>query len=228
MFLYPSFVSVIDACCSRECAVPFSKIIVDHVVVELKMICSLLFLFQIQTDVYNVVIRLTGMTMRLWNYVSTFSNLSGERLHQIYSKLRQEQDEEAGVGPSHVNGSTPGPIGRDGDPNYFPPFPRQFDRQRGYKNMSNYQITEPVQKGGLDTGKFEAWKRRRRAETENHFQVQPPALRPMNNGSRLPDPNSLGILGAGPSDNRHFGGAKPFRMRQAGVPPRQGFPSGVK
>lgn len=168
------------------------------------------------------------MTMRLWNYVSTFSNLSGERLHQIYSKLRQEQDEEAGVGPSHVNGSTPGPIGRDGDPNYFPPFPQQFDRQRGYKNMSNYQITEPVQKGGLDTGKFEAWKRRRRAETENHFQVQPPALRPMNNGSRLPDPNSLGILGAGPSDNRHFGGAKPFRMRQAGVPPRQGFPSGVK
>jgi hypothetical protein len=156
VFLYPSFVSVIDARCSRECAVPFSKIIVDHVVVELKMICSLLFLFQIQTDVYNVVIRLTGMTMRLWNYVSTFSNLSGERLHQIYSKLRQEQDEEAGVGPSHVNGSTPGPIGRDGDPNYFPPFPRQFDRQRGYKNMSNYQITEPVQKGGLDS--FVPWR----------------------------------------------------------------------
>ncbi|XWS28344.1 hypothetical protein CRYUN_Cryun25bG0060400 [Craigia yunnanensis] len=37
------------------------------------------------------------MTMRLWNYVSTFSNLSGERLHQIYSKLKQEQEEEGGV-----------------------------------------------------------------------------------------------------------------------------------
>ncbi|KAJ7012717.1 chromodomain-helicase-DNA-binding protein 1-like [Populus alba x Populus x berolinensis] len=41
------------------------------------------------------------MTMRLWKYVSTFSNLSGERLRQIYSKLKQEQEEDAGVGPSH-------------------------------------------------------------------------------------------------------------------------------
>lgn len=167
------------------------------------------------------------MTMRLWNYVSTFSNLSGERLHQIYSKLRQEQDEEGAVGPSHVNGSTHGPIGQDGDPNYFPPFHRQFERTRGLKNMSNYQVSEPVVKG-LDTGKFEAWKRRRRAETDNHIQVQPPALRPMSNGARVADPNSLGILGAGPSDNRHLGGEKPFRMRQTGFPPRQGFSSGIK
>lgn len=167
------------------------------------------------------------MTMRLWNYVSTFSNLSGERLHQIYSKLRQEQDEEGAVGPSHVNGSTHGPIGQDGDPNYFPPFPRQFERTRGLKNMSNYQVSEPVVKG-LDTGKFEAWKRRRRAETDNHIQVQPPTLRPMSNGARVADPNSLGILGAGPSDNRHLGGEKPFRMRQTGFPPRQGFSSGIK
>ncbi|XP_030959800.1 protein CHROMATIN REMODELING 5 isoform X2 [Quercus lobata] len=167
------------------------------------------------------------MTMRLWNYVSTFSNLSGERLHQIYSKLRQEQDEEGAVGPSHVNGSTHGPIGQDGDPNYFPPFHRQFERTRGFKNMSNSQVSEPVVKG-FDTGKFEAWKRRRRAETDNHIQVQPPALRPMSNGARVADPNSLGILGAGPSDNRHLGGEKPFRMRQTGFPPRQGFSSGIK
>ncbi|KAM7273611.1 hypothetical protein ACFE04_028275 [Oxalis oulophora] len=40
------------------------------------------------------------MTMRLWKYVSTFSNLSGEGLHQIYSKLKKEL-EEPGVGPSH-------------------------------------------------------------------------------------------------------------------------------
>jgi len=174
-----------------------------------------------------VVIQFSGMTMRLWNYVSTFSNLSGERLHQIYSKLRQEQDEEGAVGPSHVNGSTHGPIGQDGDPNYFPPFHRQFERTRGFKNMSNSQVSEPVVKG-FDTGKFEAWKRRRRAETDNHIQVQPPALRPMSNGARVADPNSLGILGAGPSDNRHLGGEKPFRMRQTGFPPRQGFSSGIK
>ena len=166
--------------------------------------------------------------MRLWNYVSTFSNLSGERLHQIYSKLKQEQEEEAGVGPSHLNGSAPGPIGRDGDTNYFPPFPRHVERQRGYSNMSTYQTSEPVQKGH-DTAKFEAWKRRRRAETDNHFQVQPPALRSMSNGgARLSDPNSLGILGAAPSENRRFAGEKPYRMRQTGFPPRQGFSSGIK
>ncbi|XP_059429432.1 protein CHROMATIN REMODELING 5 isoform X1 [Corylus avellana] len=167
------------------------------------------------------------MTMRLWNYVSTFSNLSGERLHQIYSKLKQEQEEEAGVGPSHLNGSAPGPIGRDSDTNYFPPFPRHVERQRGYSNMSTYQASEPVQKGH-DTAKFEAWKRRRRAETDNHFQVQPPSVRSMSNGARLSDPNSLGILGAGPSENRRFAGEKPFRMRQTGFPPRQGFSSGIK
>ncbi|KAG2674741.1 hypothetical protein I3760_13G152700 [Carya illinoinensis] len=164
------------------------------------------------------------MTMRLWKYVSTFSNLSGERLHQIYSKLKQEQEEEAGVGPSHMNGSLPGPIGRDSDSHYFPPVPRHVDRQRGYNSTSTYQTLEPVHKGH-DTAKSEAWKRRRRAETDNnHFQVQAPPTRPMSNGARLSDPNSLGILGAGPSDNRRFGGEKPFRIRQTGFPPRQGFP----
>uniref|UniRef100_K7L9V7 Chromodomain-helicase-DNA-binding protein 1-like C-terminal domain-containing protein n=1 Tax=Glycine max TaxID=3847 RepID=K7L9V7_SOYBN len=42
------------------------------------------------------------MTTRLWKYVSTFSHLSGERLCQIYSKLKVEQN-VAGVGPSHAN-----------------------------------------------------------------------------------------------------------------------------
>lgn len=162
--------------------------------------------------------------MRLWKYVSTFSNLSGERLHQIYSKLKQEQEEEAGVGPSHINGFLPGPFGRDSDSHYFPPVHRHVDRQRGYNNTSTYQSQEPVHKGH-DTGKFEAWKRRRRTETDNNnFQVHAPPPRPMTNGARLSDPNSLGILGAGPSENRRFGGEKPFRIRQTGIPPRQGFP----
>jgi chromodomain-helicase-DNA-binding protein 1 len=46
------------------------------------------------------------MTTRLWKYVSTFSNLSGERLHQIYSKLKKEQVEPR-VGPSHIKNFDP-------------------------------------------------------------------------------------------------------------------------
>ncbi|KAF2291859.1 hypothetical protein GH714_035880 [Hevea brasiliensis] len=166
------------------------------------------------------------MTTRLWNYVSTFSNLSGERLHQIYSKLKQEQEEEAGVGPIHMNGSASGPVDRDGDANYFP-LTRHVERQRGYKNVNSYQMSESIEKGH-DNGKFEAWKRRRRAEADTHPSLQPPFQRPMSNGNRLRDPNSLGILGAAPSDSRLFNNERPFRMRQTGFPARQKFSSGIK
>lgn len=118
--------------------------------------------------------------MRLWNYVSTFSNLSGERLHQIYSKLKQEQGSE-GVGPSYSNGSI-------------------------YK--------------GQDGGKFEAWKRRRRAEGDTFNTLQQPP-RPAGNGAHV-DPNSLGILGAAPPENKRF------RMHQSGFSSRQGFSSGIR
>ncbi|KVI08041.1 Chromo domain-containing protein [Cynara cardunculus var. scolymus] len=106
------------------------------------------------------------MTTRLWNYVSTFSNLSGGKLHQIYSKLKQEGSS------SHIN-------------------------TRGESRILN--------KGGLDTAKFEAWKRRRRSEGEFH--------RPSNNGNGtvIPDPSS-GILGPPPSDSnrqRHHPGFGP-------------------
>lgn len=162
--------------------------------------------------------------MRLWNYVSTFSNLSGERLHQIYSKLKQEREEEAG--PSYANGSASVSFGRDGDANHFTP----FSRQRGFRNAATFQGSDPFQKGH-DTAKFEAWKRRRRAETEGQFQVQAPPPRALSNGTRISDPSSLGILGAAPAapfEARRAGNERPFRMRQPGVPPRQGFPSGVK
>lgn len=131
------------------------------------------------------------MTTRLWNYVSTFSNLSGGKLHQIYSKLKQEREAAAGIGPSYIIGSAP-----------------------GYR--------------GLDTGKFEAWKRRRRTETDTNSKFQPPHARPVSNATRIPSPNSSGILGAGPSDSRQFSDERPQRMRQAGFPPRQGFSSGIK
>ncbi|KAL1082394.1 hypothetical protein V6Z11_D09G130400 [Gossypium hirsutum] len=150
------------------------------------------------------------MTMRLWNYVSTFSNLSGERLHQIYSKLKQEREEEGGDGPSRINGAIPGHVDRDGDPNY-PPFSHSVEKQRGYKNAVAYQTSQPIHKG-IDAAKFEAWKRRRRAEGDIHPQLQPSAQRPTNNGIQLVDPNSLGILGAGPSDKCLVNNERPYRM----------------
>ncbi|XVF04811.1 hypothetical protein REPUB_Repub05bG0117700 [Reevesia pubescens] len=182
---------------------------------------------QIVLEHEDELYRQDRMTMRLWNYVSTFSNLPGERLHQIYSKLKQEQEEEGGVGPSHINGSVSGHVDRDGDPNCFPPFSRSVEKQRGYKNVMAYQTSQPIHKG-IDAAKFEAWKRRRRAEVDIHPQLQPPTQRPMNNGTPVIDPNSVGILGAGPSDKRIVTNERPYRMRQTGFPQRQGYPSGIK
>lgn len=133
------------------------------------------------------------MTTRLWNYVSTFSNLSGEGLQQIYSKLKQEQ-QAAGIGPSHMNGSSAF-MHRD-----------------------------------LDVGKFEAWKRRKRAEADaaaaSHNQ-HPHQRPPPNNATWLPDSNSSGILGPPPSDgsSRQLSNGRPYRMPQSR---QQGFSSGIK
>ncbi|CAN8257999.1 unnamed protein product [Cochlearia groenlandica] len=124
------------------------------------------------------------MTMRLWNYVSTFSNLSGDRLKQIYSKLKQEREEEEGVGPSQLNGSL---------------------RQQRLKAAENFQGSQSIHKG-IDTAKFEAWKRRRRTENSEVQTERPP---PITNT------NSLGILGPPPSSDRSH-----HRIRQTGFPPR--------
>lgn len=160
------------------------------------------------------------MTMRLWNYVSTFSNLSGERLHQIYSKLKQEK--EVGAGPSYINGTGSALMGRDGDSSHFGALPHHLPRVRGNKNSTSFQISEPVQKG-VETEKFEAWKRRRRGgDVDNQYQVPCPPDRPVSNGGRIPDPNSLGILGAAPTENRRFSNERPYRIRQTSFPVRQG------
>ncbi|KAG0489597.1 hypothetical protein HPP92_006460 [Vanilla planifolia] len=50
---------------------------------------------------YEVTYRQSKTTMRLWNYVSTFSNLSGERLHEIYSKLKTSKG-TSGLGHSYT------------------------------------------------------------------------------------------------------------------------------
>ncbi|GLT51053.1 hypothetical protein SLA2020_245000 [Shorea laevis] len=155
------------------------------------------------------------MTTRLWNYVSTFSNLSGEKLHQIYSKLKKEREEEGGVGLSHANGSISGSFDRNGDSNYLP-FSHHGERQRGHKNAMAYQMSEPIHKG-IDIAKFEEWKRRRRrrAEADSHSQPLLPSQRPTSNGNHVIDPNSPGILGAGPSD-KHLSNKRPYQMRQTG------------
>lgn len=143
-----------------------------------------------------------GMKTRLWKYISTFSNLSGEGLYQIYSKLKQEQD-AVGPAPSHVNGSS-----------------------RGYRYETSNQISGVVQRG-IDTGKFEAWKRMKRAEAADmNSLVQPLHERSLSNATRISDPNSSGILGSGPSG--YSGSEKSYKMRQTAQPSRQGFPSGVK
>ncbi|EPS59475.1 hypothetical protein M569_15332, partial [Genlisea aurea] len=147
---------------------------------------------EIVSDYKQESYRQERMTTRLWNYVSTFSNLSGEGLQQIYSKLKEEQQQ---AGSSFNNGPA------------------------------------------LDVGKFEAWKRRKRAESEasqlqqySSYQKPPPLN---NNGTWLPD---SGILGPPPSGGRQFGNGRPYRMQQQqqqqqqqpGFSSRQGFSSGVK
>lgn len=151
----------------------------------------------------NVNICLTGMRTRLWKYISTFSNLTGDGLYQIYSKLKQEQD-VAGPTPSLMNGSA-----------------------RSHKYETSNQMSGLVQRG-IDIGKFEAWKRRRRADADINSLVQPLHERASSNGARISDPNSSGILGAGPSDSRYNVNERPYRMRQTSQPPRQGFSSGIK
>ncbi|XP_068661626.1 protein CHROMATIN REMODELING 5-like isoform X2 [Aristolochia californica] len=149
------------------------------------------------------------MTMRLWNYVSSFSNLSGERLAQIYSKLKQEQQAAVGVGPSHLNGS--GPSDRETDLYQSSSFINGVRKQRPYKKFSSHS-SEPFHKD--QTGKSVAWKRRRREHVDGYHQ-------PVGNGSRVQDPNSAGILGRSPADSRHYTNERPNRTRQTRFPPGQ-------
>ncbi|KAL3620342.1 Protein CHROMATIN REMODELING 5 [Castilleja foliolosa] len=144
---------------------------------------------QIVSEYQQESYRQEKMTTRLWKYVSTFSNLSGEGLQQIYSKLKQEQP--TGVGPSHINGS-----------------------------FSGHQAA-PFR--DIDVGKFEAWKRKKRAESDASH-TQQSHQRQSSNLPWLPDSSTSGILGPPPSDGRQqFSNGRPNRMPQAHFPPRQGF-----
>ena len=137
---------------------------------------------------------MTGMAMRLWNYVSTFSNLSGERLHEIYSKLKEEQA-EMGAGPSHRDGSS-GPFDKD-------------ESKRPFGKSRNLRRREPagtsLKKGDQSaTAKSAAWKRRRRAPVDSAWDAD---------GS-----NFAGILGSGPLPPRPSR-ARSRNQRTARYPP---------
>ncbi|XP_010907831.1 protein CHROMATIN REMODELING 5 isoform X1 [Elaeis guineensis] len=175
---------------------------------------------------HEVSYKQSRMTMRLWNYVSAYSNLTGERLYEIYSKLKEEQA-EVGVGPSHLNSSVPGPADRDSDTNQCPPFSNDLrKRPRPYQFPS--QPSEAFHRNHT-SGKTEAWKRRRRTDIDidNQFQSQPPYQQPIiSNGNRIPEPsNSAGILGWGPVEMRRFGNARPSRAHPGRFPPGEGHMS---
>ncbi|KAJ4756240.1 Chromodomain-helicase-DNA-binding protein 5 [Rhynchospora pubera] len=145
------------------------------------------------------------MTMRLWNYVSLYSNLTGERLNEIYSKLREDQA-DGGAGPSHFNS----------DGTQFQTFnrrKRQFNQNPAAMTDGSFQRNQ-----NQNAGVSEAWKRRRRSPLVDPNTLPPPPnlVYPpvaINNGSRIPEPsNSAGILGWAPAAERpRFSNERPKR-----------------
>jgi chromodomain-helicase-DNA-binding protein 1 len=142
--------------------------------------------------------------MRLWNYVATFSNMSGEQLHDLYMKLSQDQL-EGGVGPSHGGNFTSIPPNKGGNSNQLHPSRNQRPTRSLQYNSESFH--------NESSGSSEAWKRRRRADTDNQFDTQPLCQPPiMTNGNRLQESSSsAGILGWGPVEIRRYGNERPKR-----------------
>ncbi|ONM25936.1 Protein CHROMATIN REMODELING 5 [Zea mays] len=148
--------------------------------------------------------RTSRMVMRLWNYVATFSNMSGEQLHDLYMKLSQDQL-EGGVGPSHGGNFTSIPPNKGGNSNQLHPSRNQRPTRSLQYNSESFH--------NESSGSSEAWKRRRRADTDNQFDTQPLCQPPiMTNGNRLQESSSsAGILGWGPVEIRRYGNERPKR-----------------
>ncbi|KAH0466200.1 hypothetical protein IEQ34_006303 [Dendrobium chrysotoxum] len=165
------------------------------------------------------------MYMRLWNYVSTFSNLSGERLHEIYSKLKNEQG-EGGFGHSYLNSSAAGTTDRSVGTSQPASFNSDFRGRSNKPHQFRSQYSETFHKNH-GTPKSEAWKRRRRADMDNQVQNQQfHHQQAMNNGGRLLEPNnSAGILGWGPPEMRRFSQEKPSRTHVGRYPSIQRPPA---
>ncbi|CAN6176516.1 unnamed protein product [Urochloa humidicola] len=149
--------------------------------------------------------RQSRMTMRLWNYVATFSNMSGEQLHDLYLKL--SQDLEGGVGPSHGGNFASNPPSKGGNSN-------QLHLSRNQRPTRSLQYTSESFHNNENSASSEAWKRRRRADPDNQFDTQPSYQPPpmMTNGNRLQESSSsAGILGWGPVEMRRYGNERPKR-----------------
>ncbi|KAL6841831.1 hypothetical protein ACP4OV_028343 [Aristida adscensionis] len=145
------------------------------------------------------------MTMRLWNYVASFSNMSGEQLHDLYLKLSQDQL-DAGVGPSHGGNFASAPASKGVNSNQLHP-------SRSQRSTRSLQYTSESFNNNESSGSSEAWKRRRRADPDSQFDSQPLYQPPpmMTNGNRLQEPSSAGILGWGPVEMRRYGNDRPKR-----------------
>ncbi|CAN6185591.1 unnamed protein product [Urochloa humidicola] len=149
--------------------------------------------------------RSSRMTMRLWNYVATFSNMSGEQLHDLYLKL--SQDLEGGVGPSHGGNFASNPPSKGGNSN-------QLHLSRNQRPTRSLLYTSESFHNNENSASSEAWKRRRRADPDNQFDTQPSYQPPpmMTNGNRLQESSSsAGILGWGPVEMRRYGNERPKR-----------------
>ncbi|CAA6654095.1 unnamed protein product [Spirodela intermedia] len=168
------------------------------------------------------------MTMRLWNYVSTFSNLAGERLFEIYSKLKEEQA-DMGVGPSHREGSAAGSCDRENDDSHYP-FVNDFHGNRTLRQKFSSQHSEAFYRGDQAGAKSEAWKRRRRVDSNAHQSVQASySSAAASNGTRASETsNFAGILGSGPPVVRRAGNERPTRVQPGRYPSRTGHPPDFK
>ncbi|XP_074582487.1 protein CHROMATIN REMODELING 5 [Curcuma longa] len=160
---------------------------------------------------HEVTYKQARMTMRLWNYVSNFSNLTGERLQEIYSKLKEEPND--GVGPSYLNSSYAAVNSSQ--------FPLNNDQHRRKKSSQFQSQHSEAFHQNQTAGKSEAWKRRKRPEMDNQFLLQP-QLHPtmISNGNRLGEPmSSAGILGKGPSEMRRYPNDRSTRAHPGRFPP---------
>ncbi|KAL4324487.1 hypothetical protein GQ457_11G018950 [Hibiscus cannabinus] len=168
--------------------------------------------FEHEDEVY----RQDRMTTRLWNY--------------IYSKLKQEQDEDGGVGPSRSNGSMHGHVDRDSDPNSITsPFlvlsiSNEGIRRMQWRNKHHNQFTKALILQSLKLGND--------GESRNRQSSSPNSAAP-----QLKDPPTMvlveqiqtrwGFLGQDHPINVLLILNDLIRRVKLDFPQRQGFPSGI-
>jgi hypothetical protein len=109
-----------------------------------------------------------GMETRLWNYIATFSNMTGSRLSEIYKKLK-----EAAPANSSRDGNTKamaGPSGRENDsnghegPNHVLP---SHPGAKRYTSLQSLNAEGPYNRDyERERGDSETWQRHRDLDRE--------------------------------------------------------------